>query len=179
MNATRDHNPGHFQSSDPRRKAIRKPKGMLKVREDRILASVMSTASYVDAAKACNLSRFTIREVMNRPHVQAEYERRRMEVMQGISSAARLGGAEGIAALREVANDRDAPPMARVVAGKALVDLAVKASELEDLLGRLDRIEKAQAVVPALGWAAGARDGLEALDVTRSSAEPGGLPDAP
>jgi hypothetical protein len=47
--------------------------------------------------------------------------------------------------LRDIAEDTEAPASARVSAARAILDSAIKAAEVEDLLPRLQALEEAQA----------------------------------
>jgi hypothetical protein len=49
-----------------------------------------------------------------------------------------------VAALREVLQDREAAPGARVSAAKTILEMALRAREIEELEERISELEKAQ-----------------------------------
>jgi hypothetical protein len=49
-----------------------------------------------------------------------------------------------VSALQDVMSDSDSPASARVTAAKTILELAIRAVELEDLAARVEALERAQ-----------------------------------
>ena len=71
--------------------------------------------------------------------------------MQQATARLQQASSDAVTALQSVMNDTEAPAPARVNAAKAVLELAVKAIEVEDLEARVQELERAVIVLPSNG----------------------------
>jgi hypothetical protein len=115
------------------------------------LSALLTEATVEAAAGKAQVSQRTLYRWLSDPIFTGAYrEARRKAVGQAI---ARLqhASADAVTALRSVMNDAEAPAPARVNAAKAVLELAVRVVELEDLETRVQELERAVIILPANG----------------------------
>ena len=117
--------------------------GELKRSEVRVLMALFEHATIVDAAKALRVHRRTVERVLAKPHVEAAFRSRRAEMMAATSLRLRAAAAEAIEALRDVLKEEGAPG-ARVSAARALLEMGLRAVELEEIEERIEALEAAR-----------------------------------
>ena len=112
-------------------------------KEDLALAALISEPTLGEAAKKVGISEVTLWRWMQDPEFQDKYRTaRRQAVSQSITQLQKISS-EAVKTLREVMNNIETPPASRVTAAKAVLELAIKAVEVEDLAGRVEALEKA------------------------------------
>lgn len=95
------------------------------------------------AAKAAGIGESTGWQWLQDPDFQAEYrEARRMALSQAISRL-QQASSTAVATLEEVMSDQEATPASRVTAAKAVLEMAMKGVEMEDLAERIEKLEQA------------------------------------
>jgi len=111
-------------------------------KQDHLLHALLTEPGVDEAAKKAGVSSRTAYRYLADEDFQQKYaEARRQAVKQAIAS---LQGAmsQAVEALRLILSDREASPNARVAAARTLLDLGLKATETEDLAGRVAALEK-------------------------------------
>lgn len=121
----------------------------LGVREERVVTAVLKFAHISDAVRELKLHRRTVERILRRPHVMAAYRARRAEIVRGVARELRVASVEAVAALRAILKDAQAPHAARVQAARVTLEMAIRASEHEELVERVDALERARGA-PAL-----------------------------
>lgn len=112
-------------------------------KEDLALAALISEPTLGEAAKKVGISEVTLWRWMQDPEFQDKYRTaRRQAVSQSITQLQKISS-EAVKTVRDVMNDKETPPASRVTAAKAVLELAIKAVEVEDLAGRVEALEKA------------------------------------
>src|SRR5690349_3398910 len=102
-------------------------------KQQRATESLLSQSSIRDAVKQAHTSEATLfrwhhDEAFNRAYLEA----RRQATKQAIAQIQQAGG-EAVKTMREVMKDKKANPSARVSAAKAVLEMSIRAVELEDL----------------------------------------------
>jgi len=116
-------------------------------KEDLALAALISEPTLGEAAKKAGIGEVTLWRWMQDPVFQDKYRTaRRQAVSQAITQLQKISS-EAVKTLREVMNDKETPPASRVTAAKAVLEMAIKAVEVEDLAVRIEALEKAAEVV--------------------------------
>jgi hypothetical protein len=124
--------------------------------ESRFLGLLLPEPTVERAAAAARLPHTTAYRLLKRPDFKAAYrEAKRENVAQALARLQAVGG-KAVDALVEVMEDGAAPSSARVAAARTALELALRASELEDMTERLAAIEERLASV---GEAAAAKNG--------------------
>lgn len=113
-----------------------------RLREAAIIA-LLTAPSIEEAAKTVGVGATTIYRWMKLPQFQEELkEARRQAVSLAIGKLQRSTSA-AVKVLQDVAENDEAPASARVSAAKTILEMALKAVELDDIINRLEEIEKA------------------------------------
>ncbi|MEW5784801.1 MAG: hypothetical protein AB1767_06990 [Bacillota bacterium] len=114
---------------------------MTRKREQAITALLVQP-TVQEAARVAGLGERTLWRWLQDPSFQEIYRQARREAVgQAVAQLQRVSG-EAVRALRLTINDQDTPASARVSAARAILELAIKAVELEDLEARLQALEK-------------------------------------
>lgn len=112
-------------------------------KEDLALAALISEPTLGEAAKKVGISEVTLWRWLQDPEFQDKYRTaRRQAVSQSITQLQKISS-EAVETLREVMNNKETPPASRVTAAKAVLEMAIKAVEVEDLAVRIEALEKA------------------------------------
>ncbi|HNX29716.1 MAG TPA: hypothetical protein PKN87_09980 [Syntrophomonadaceae bacterium] len=111
-------------------------------KQDILICALLSEPTIELAAKKAGIGSTTAYRWMQDSEFLEEYqEARRLAVANAIGQLHQTSS-EAVATLRKVMLDNDSPPASRVSAAKTILDLSLKAVELEDLAGRINRIEQ-------------------------------------
>ena len=119
----------------------------LSANQGKAIVALLTTSSISEAAATAGIGERTLFRWMQRDSFQQAYrEAKRQAVGQAISHLQRCAS-DAVRALQDVVNDAEAPASTRVSAAKAVLEMAVKAVELEDVESRVAVLE-----AQAGGW---------------------------
>jgi hypothetical protein len=105
------------------------------------IAALLTAPTIADAAYAASISEPTLWRWLQREDFQTAYRQARREaVSQAVAYLQRVAG-EAVDTLRAVMQDAQKPASARVSAARAVLDLAIRGVELEDLEARMHVLE--------------------------------------
>lgn len=111
-------------------------------KQDALICALLIEPTVEQAAKKVGIGTTTAFRWLQEPTFQAQYrEARRMAVSQAISQL-QQASTEAVATLRAIMEDEQAPPASRVTAARTVLDTSLKAVELEDLAGRIEKLEQ-------------------------------------
>lgn len=79
---------------------------------------------------------------LSEPQFISKYSAAKNSVLDGTINRLRSSGPVGVEALREVAGNKASPAAARVSAGRGIVELLLRAVEIQDFGERLTELEK-------------------------------------
>lgn len=99
------------------------------------------------AAEVAGVSVNTLLRWLQQEEFQNNYKQAKQETLKQAISQLQAASSEAVSVLREVAKDSAVSPSARVSACKAILDGAIKITELQDMEERLTELEKSQKVV--------------------------------
>jgi len=106
-------------------------------RQEAAIAALLLHPTLKAAAKAAGIGEKTLWRWLQDEGFRAAYQAARQEaVSQAIARLQHVAG-DAVDTLRDVAADSEAPPAARVSAAKAILDLVIRRSEVEDLEQRI------------------------------------------
>jgi len=106
------------------------------------LAALLLQPTIREAAKVAAISEATLFRWLQLPDFQEAYRQaKRQAVGQAVTTLQRVSG-EAVETLRKVMADEKAPASARVTAARAVLETAIKAVELEDLVARIEELER-------------------------------------
>jgi hypothetical protein len=122
------------------------PEPTLTPRELRFVRARLVHPKLEDVAKESGIGLRTARRYSVRPHIRAAVEREALTRLRATTTALARYAERAVDALGQSAcGDLPASP-AKVRAAVAIVELSLRAVEVEDLAQRLDALEKAAAV---------------------------------
>lgn len=110
---------------------------------DALVAALLVQPNVESAAKAAGVSIATARRWSKRQEFSERYAEARREVMRAVIAEVQGAAREAVACLREICQ-RGEVESARVSAAKSLLDMALRAVELEDLEKRITRLEQGE-----------------------------------
>ncbi|NIM99491.1 MAG: helix-turn-helix domain-containing protein [candidate division Zixibacteria bacterium] len=111
-------------------------------KRDQAILSLLTHRSIGEAAKAIGISEATLYRWLQTEEFQQGYqEGRREAVRQAISQLQQLSG-KAVGTLGEVMLDQETPPSTRVSAARIVLEMTMKAVEIEDLTSRVEKLER-------------------------------------
>jgi DNA-binding MurR/RpiR family transcriptional regulator len=117
------------------------PGEKLSRKQEVAIAALLTCPTLAEAAQRAGISEPTLGRWLRRDDFQTAYRQARREaVSQAIAHLQRVSG-EAVETLRAIMADGKAPASARVTAARAVLEVAIKAVELEDLEARIADLE--------------------------------------
>ena len=111
--------------------------------EERIIACKLEGLTNAETAKRCGLGKRTLQRRIAQPDFKSKYEEAKTAALEDVINAVRFCGMTGLTALRDIAGDTTAASTARVMAGKGILEILLRATEIQVLVARLDKLEAA------------------------------------
>ena len=113
-----------------------------KVSRTRVLAALITAPTIKEAAKMCHMSERTMHVMIKEPEIADGLAEARKTIAAQAMAAVIRSVTEAISVLEDIMKDKDAPPMSRVIAAKALLDGTMRAVGIQDAGRRLDDLER-------------------------------------
>jgi uncharacterized protein (UPF0147 family) len=120
----------------------RKNLSELDASQQKALTALLACETVADAAKKSRLGVATLYRYLRDANFKAHYRAARTEIVEHAIAQLQRDCATATKTLREVCEDQTAPASARVSAAKTILEGAVKAVELQDLMTRLEEVER-------------------------------------
>ena len=111
-------------------------------KQDEAVLALITHPSIPEAAKSLNIGDKTLWRWMQKDDFQDAYLKARREIIKQASSQLQASMSEAVNVLKEVMNDNDSPASTRVSAAKIVLDMGLKANEIEDLEARVKKLEE-------------------------------------
>ena len=111
--------------------------------EEAALAALISCATIGDAAKQTGVNESTLRRWLQQPEFSARYREARQQVVR--HAITRLQSATTAAVETLERNMGCGVPSTEVAAAKAVLEQAFKAAEFDDVMGRIEELERLAA----------------------------------
>jgi hypothetical protein len=99
---------------------------------ERAVAALLSQPTIQNAAEETGISSRTLKRWLNDPAFQDLYRAAKNELLAAATTRLRAAAGQAVTVLDSVANDAKATSAARVTAAKAILELALRAHELEN-----------------------------------------------
>lgn len=110
-------------------------------KQEQAISALLTAPTVGEAAKKAGIGSSTLHRWMQDPGFRNLYLAARREVVGHTTAALQHASATAVRTLLNVMGDMDAPASSRVAAARAVLDLAYRGVELEDLSARLDYLE--------------------------------------
>ena len=114
-------------------------------RQQEIVAALMTCPTKTAAAKALCISRGALYRHLAEPELKEAYEQLRAAAIADATDSLQTVAEQAVSVLHEIANDPGVVPNVRVSAASKILDTAIKAHELQDVLSRLEALEMEMA----------------------------------
>lgn len=109
--------------------------------QEAAIIGLLTKSSIESAAKHAGISGATLWRWLQEPEFQAEYRKARRHALGQATAQLQQASGSAVKALREIIEDTDAPSSSRVMAARTVLEMGLKAIELEEIEGRLAAIE--------------------------------------
>jgi uncharacterized protein (DUF885 family) len=114
-------------------------------KEETAISALLTQGTLAEAAQVAGIGEATLRRWLQLDDFKTAYRRARREaVSQAVAHLQRVSG-EAVETLRAIMNDDQKPSSARVTAARVILELSIKAVELEDLEVRIAALEALSA----------------------------------
>ena len=110
-------------------------------KKDAAIVALVTEPTIADAAKKAGISHATLHKWLKVKEFKDAYMQARREAVSAAISRLQQTATEAVDALRDVMNDTESPASARVSAARSILEIAIKAIELEDLEARVAELE--------------------------------------
>ena len=120
-------------------------------KQDRALIGLLTEPSVEGAAVKAGITARTLFRWLNTPLFCGAYREARRQAVQRATGRLQQVTSDAVTTLHEVMTDAGAPAPARVAAAKAVLELAVKALEVDDIAARVQALEQRVSEVRIFG----------------------------
>ncbi len=111
-------------------------------KREQAVAALITSSSITEAAQAVGIGERTLFTWLQDADFKEQYRQARREVVgQALANLQRVSSL-AVSTLSEIMEDKKAPATSRVSASKAVLELAIRAVELEDVIQRLEALEE-------------------------------------
>lgn len=111
-------------------------------KKERAVSALITAGSIKEAARAAGIGTRTLYSWLNDKDFREAYRQARREVVNQALAQLQRVSSSAVNTLSEIMEDSEAPASSRVSASKAVLELAIRAVELQDIMARLERLEE-------------------------------------
>ena len=112
-------------------------------KQEKAVCALLSEPTIVAAAEKAGVAEITVRRWLKLPAFLSRYREACRQMVDTAIGRLQEACAEAVVTLREVMGDAEAPVSSRVTAARAVLEMSLKAVELQDLEVRVDALEEA------------------------------------
>jgi hypothetical protein len=113
----------------------------LTAKQEKAVAALLSEPTMKSAAQLVKVSEITLIRWLREDAFRDAYQEARREATKQAIARLQQASSEAVDTLRDVMNSSSAQPGARVSAAKTVLELSLKAVEIEDLQTRVEQLE--------------------------------------
>ncbi len=118
--------------------------------QERAVIALLSSSSLEEAAKSARVSVSSLRRWKQEPAFQVAYRTARFALLEGATAKLRGAACRAVEVLVACMNDQEAPHSVRIRAAQVVLEAAYKSAEIEDVVERLDAVERDNAEMTKL-----------------------------
>lgn len=119
----------------------------LQPEQQKFLPFLISLPTVREASKAGGVSESTAYRWLREAAFKEVYRIARREALEVTIASLQAASGKAVETLLEVAQDREVPATARVSASKTILEYAIKATETEELIARIEKLENVMTEV--------------------------------
>lgn len=114
-------------------------------KKDQAIVALITEPTIKAAADKVGITTPTLHKWLKLPEFRSAYMEARRQAYTVAVARLQQAAAEAVEALRSIMNDPKKPASARVSAARSILELAIKAIEIEDLEIRIEELERLMA----------------------------------
>ena len=111
-------------------------------KQEQAIVALVSHRTIEDAAKSGGIGKTTIFKWLQDESFQNAYREARSQVVRHAIAQAQSACSGAVTVLEDVMNSFNSPASTKVSAAKAIIETSLKTVEMEDILARIERLEK-------------------------------------
>lgn len=111
-------------------------------KKEQAIANLLQMPTIAEAAKATGIAEVTLFRWLQDHEFATAYRQARRQVVDSAIGYLQQAASSAVGVLVSVMNDTDSPASCKVTAAKAVLDMALKAVELQDLEERISALEE-------------------------------------
>jgi hypothetical protein len=111
-------------------------------KQEAAVAALLGCPTIGEAATATGVGEATLRRWLHQPDFQNQYREARAQAVDAAVGNLQQACTGAVKTLRAVMTDVTAPPGTRVQAAKAVLEVALRGIEIDELLGRISELER-------------------------------------
>jgi hypothetical protein len=115
-------------------------------KKEAAIKALLESDTHADAAKAAGIGEVTLWRWMQEPDFKEAFRNAKRRVLDQAIVRLQKATGKAISALQSVVENDKAPASARVSGAKAILDTAIKATEIEELRSRVEKLEKSTGI---------------------------------
>jgi septum formation inhibitor MinC len=113
------------------------------IKKDAAILALLTAPNQTEAAKQAGIGEATLYRWLQLDDFQQALKEARRQAVGVAMGRLQQAATAAVDVLKDVAENEDSPASARVSAAKTILEMAMKAVELDDVIRRLDELEKA------------------------------------
>lgn len=110
--------------------------------KDKAIIALLTAPNIEEAAKCIGIGQTTLYRWLKLPEFQEELKEARRQAVSLAVGKLQQSTATAVNVLQSVAENEESPASARVSAAKTILEMALKAVELEDIVARIEQLEQ-------------------------------------
>ncbi len=115
---------------------------MLTPQKRKALQALLTQPTKAEAAQAAGIDQSTLRRYLHDDAFVEEYRAAVVAMIDDASREARQILHPALTTLREIIEDKDAGATARITAARTIIDCAIRFTELNDIISRIEELEQ-------------------------------------
>ena len=113
----------------------------LSPKKEKVLLALLSCGSIGESAKQSGMSERSIYRLLRDPQFQGHYQAAKQDIMKGTLARLQHASQAATKTLCQVMEDIEAPAHSRVAAARTVLEMALRATEMETIGDRIERLE--------------------------------------
>lgn len=111
-------------------------------KQEQALVALLEHPTITQAAKACGIGETTLFRWLQITEFNQEYNNAKRQLLSQSITRLQQASNTAVNTLISVMTNQDSPPSSRVTAAKTVLEMAIKAVEVDDLAKRIDELEE-------------------------------------
>jgi len=113
-------------------------------KKGKALTLLLGASSVAQVARELKVSESTVYRWLEEQEFRERYQKAKRELLHLAINRLQSIALEAVTTLREIMIDAEKPPSSRVTAARAILETVFRSFELEDLEGRIEKLEATQ-----------------------------------